>query len=359
MAISGQHGGNVLQMAQQFGLRAEHITDFSANINPLGLPATLRHILMQQLNCLQHYPDIEYRRLHQSIASHHHCSPRCVVAGNGATELIFLWVRAIQPRTALLVEPGFAEYRRALTRANCEITNFMLSEQEGFQLTERILGYLQPGLDCLFLCTPNNPTGLMPEQGLLQAIVERCRLYRIALFVDESFLDFMPQTASLTHQLNAFKQLYILRSLTKFYALPGLRLGYLLSADTRLLDHIRDEREPWTINALAALAGEHIFDDSDYRNATYHWLQQEREYLMSQLSQFTRLQVYPPSANYIFFKHLSDHTALQAALMHEGILIRSCANYTGLDTRYSRIAIKDHTDNMELIEALKRVLPHG
>lgn len=359
MAKSGQHGGNVLQMAEKFDLDPTKVIDFSANINPLGIPPQVRDAIISQLDCLQHYPDIEYRQLHQSIAAHHHCSPLSVVAGNGATEMIFLWAQHVKPQKALLIEPSFAEYRRALSRVGCAIDNYVLREEDGFAVTERVLDALHGELDCLFICTPNNPTGLIPDAELLQAIIKRCQQLDIRLFVDESFIDFMPGRPSLSQCLADNPHLYVLRSLTKFYALPGLRLGYLLSSDHRLLAEIRDEREPWTINALAALAGEILFEDDSYCQATYQWLTQEQVYLQTELAQFKQLQLFEPSANYLFFKHLSTNSSLQSELMQHGILIRSCANYIGLSDAFYRVAIKSHQDNQRLIEALQMVFAHG
>ncbi|WGY44952.1 threonine-phosphate decarboxylase CobD [Vibrio sp. ABG19] len=359
MAKSGQHGGNVLQMAEQFDLDPTKVIDFSANINPLGIPPQVRDAIVSQLDCLQHYPDIEYLKLHQSLATHHDCPAPWVLPGNGATELIFLWAQYVKPKTALLIEPSFAEYRRALSRVGCAIDNYVLREEDGFAVTERVLDALHGELDCLFICTPNNPTGLMPDRELLSAIVDRCRQLNIRLFVDESFIDFMPNQPSLSQCLADNPHLYVLRSLTKFYALPGLRLGYLLSADQTLLAEIRDEREPWTINALAALAGEILFEDDTYCQATYQWLAQEQKYLQTELARFKPLQLFAPSANYLFFKHLNPTSSLQHDLMRHGILIRSCANYIGLSDAFYRVAIKSHADNQRLIHALQKVLSHG
>ncbi len=359
MAVSEQHGGNILQMANQYGLEPNEVIDFSANINPLGMPEGLKHVLIENVSLLERYPDTDYRILHQKLARHHQCSQRHVIAGNGATELIFLWSQYARPQKALLVEPSFGEYRRALTRIGCQITDYLLEEDEEFQITKRILTALSSELDCLFLCTPNNPTGLQPDPDLLFEILNHCNVMGIKLFVDESFLDFMPDTTSLDRYLQCYSHFYILRSLTKFYALPGLRLGYMLSSDSKLLQHIREQREPWTINALAILAGEVLFDFRSYHKATYDWLSKEQRYLLEELAQFEQLRLYQPSANYIFFKHLQKPSNLQADMMKHGILIRSCANYIGLNNQYYRIAIKSRSDNHQLILALKQTLNYG
>ena len=359
MAKSGQHGGNVIQMAQEHGLKPEQVIDFSANINPLGMPHSVKQAIIEQLDCVVHYPDIDYLKLHQAIAAHHQLPVQQVIAGNGATELIFLWTNHIKPKKALLVEPSFAEYRRALARVDCEIVQFDLRESEQFALTPKLLDALDTSLDALFLCTPNNPTGLMPDHDLLLAIVARCHALDIALFIDESFIDFMGNTPSLVAQLADYPNLSILRSLTKFYAMPGLRLGYLLSSNDVLLAQMREQREPWTINALAALAGEVLFSDTQFVKNTLHWLEQEQTFVWQELSQLSGITMYRPSANYLFFKHLEPNSQLQAQMMKHGILIRSCANYPTLNQQFFRIAIKSRAANIQLISALKEVLHHG
>ena len=142
----------------------------------------------------------------------------------------------------MIVIPGFAEYRRALQTVDCEVVEYALRERDGWQLTDAILDALTPALDCLFLCTPNNPTGLLPERGLLEAIAQRCRALNISLILDEAFLDFIPDQPGFIPLLAQHPHVWVLRSLTKFYAIPGLRLGYLLNADAgRWPDCARDK----------------------------------------------------------------------------------------------------------------------
>ncbi|MBB6054631.1 threonine-phosphate decarboxylase CobD [Tolumonas osonensis] len=359
MAKSGQHGGNVLQMAERYGLAPDSILDFSANINPLGMPASLKQAIVDNLTLAEHYPDIDYQRLHAALARHIGCSPRAVLAGNGATELIFALTHYLRPKKAMLPVPGFAEYRRALERESCDIVNYTLHEADDYQPTAALLDALTPDLDCLFLCTPNNPTGQQPPQALLLQILDRCRELQITLIVDESFIDFLPGQTGLTASLNDYPNLFILRSLTKFFAIPGLRLGYLLSSDMQAIDTMRDQREPWTINAFAALAGETVLDDRGYIQQTHHWLQAEQEYLYQALSQFSELKVWRPAANYIFIRNQQTELNLQDELLRHHLLIRHCANYPGLSDQHYRVAIKSHENNQQLVAALKQVFGHG
>lgn len=355
-----EHGGNVLEMALKIGVNADEIIDFSANINPLGMPASLKAAIASKLGRAEHYPDVEYRDLHAALARAHGCSPEHIMAGNGATELIYAVVQYLQPRRALLLTPGFAEYRRALQRMDCAIDDYAMSAKDGFQPDVRLLAALdKTRYDCLFIATPNNPTGLMPDSALLQAIVERCHQRNTALIVDEAFIDFLPDVPGLIPQLTTFPQLYILRSLTKFFAIPGLRLGYLVSADRRAIRTMKQSREPWTINAFAALAGETMLDDAPYIAATHRWLAEAQQWLYRELSAMPELQVWQPAANYIFLHCLRPEIPLQQALLAHRLLIRACANYPGLTANHYRVAIKSAADNQRLIAALHQVFGHG
>lgn len=355
--FTSQHGGNIREAAALIGAKAEQLLDFSANINPLGMPASLRRAIIANLDAVQRYPDPDYLALHQALATHHRVSQRWVLAGNGETELIFQLLTHLAPRRALLLTPGFAEYRRALARTGCRITDYPLTEADGWQPDERVLDALTPELDCLVLCTPNNPTGLQPDSRLLEAIIARCGELGIALVLDEAFIDFLPQSEGCIAWLADNPHLWILRSLTKFYAIPGLRLGYLLNSDEPRVATLRASREPWTINAFAALAGEIILNDQRYQQATRQWLERERPRLYRALKVIAGITAWEGQANYLFFRY-DGEADLQRRLLERHILIRSCANYPGLDKRYFRVAVKSREDNAALIAALTAI-SHG
>ncbi|VYT75521.1 threonine-phosphate decarboxylase [Metakosakonia massiliensis] len=349
------HGGNIREAAAMLGIEAENLLDFSANINPAGMPASLRQALGENFSVAERYPDPEYQQLHQTLAAHHHVPVEWLLAGNGETESIFALVNALAPRRAMLVTPGFAEYRRALSLAGCDIVDYALREEDGWQLTEAILDALTGGVDCLFLCTPNNPTGLLPDEALLQAIAARCGQRGITLVLDEAFMDFLCDREGFIPHLAANPHVWVLRSLTKFYAIPGLRLGYLIGSDVSSVEKMRRAQMPWTINAFAALAGEVVLQDKAYQQACWQWLRTEGPRLLAALQAMPGLRVWPGQANYLFLRCDAGFD-LQQALLREHILIRSCANYPGLDDRYYRVAIRSAQENDRLIRALQAVL---
>lgn len=356
MKLHSLHGGNIREAAGLLGISPDSLLDFSANINPAGMPASLQRALLDNLALAGRYPDVEYASLYHALARHHQVPTSWLLAGNGETEAIYALVAALAPRKAMLITPGFAEYRRALALAGSEIVEFPLREEEGWQLTGALLDALTPALDCLFICTPNNPTGLLPDQALLDAISLRCKALGIALIVDEAFIDFIPERAGFIPQLAGNPHLWVLRSLTKFYAIPGLRLGYLLGSDEAKVAQMRRAQMPWTINAFAALAGEIILQDSAYQQASWQWLACERPWLLAALSRLAGLTVWEGQANYLFLRCDRSEIALQQALLRQQILIRNCANYPGLDGRYYRVAVRSRAENERLVAALKVTL---
>ncbi|WP_039054940.1 threonine-phosphate decarboxylase CobD [Enterobacter sp. Bisph1] len=350
------HGGNTREAAELLGVPAEQLLDFSANINPAGMPPSLKRALQDNLSLAERYPDVEYQRLHQVLAAHHQLPAAWILAANGETEAIFMLVNQLKPRKALLITPGFAEYRRALTQVGCEISDFQLHEEEGWQLTDALLNALTPELDCLFLCTPNNPTGLLPDDELLHRIAARCKTLGITLILDEAFMDFIADREGFIPHLARNPHVWVLRSLTKFYAIPGLRLGYLLGSDEKQIQRMREAQMPWSINAFAALAGEVILQDSDYQQASWQWLAMARPRLFTALNALPGLTVWPGVANYLFLRCDVPNLDLQRVLLARHILIRSCANYPGLDGRYYRVAVRSEAENNRLIVAMTAVL---
>ena len=343
------HGGNTREAAELLGISPEQLLDFSANINPLGMPETVKRAIVDNLHLAERYPDVDYRHLHQALARHHQVPASWILAGNGETESIFTLVNGLKPRRAMIVTPGFAEYQRALQWGGCVIDTFSLREEDGWQLTGAILDALSEELDCLFLCTPNNPTGLLPERKLLEAIAGRCQALNIA----EAFIDFIADEAGFIPLLENNPHIWVLRSLTKFYAIPGLRLGYLINSDEQAVTAMRARQMPWSINAFAALAGEQVLEDTAYQHATWQWLREEGGRFYQQLCALPGLTVYPGQANYLLLRCETD---LQRALLAQHILIRSCANYPGLDGRYFRVAIRSQEENDRLLAALSVVL---
>ena len=346
------HGGDWAGFASQYG---QMPLDFSVNVSPLGIPDGVRRAIERSASEADRYPDPLCRTLRQGIAKKEGIAAEHILCGSGAAELIFRAVLARRPRRALLLAPTFAEYEAALQTANCQITYNCLREENGFVLDSGILEAIQPGTDMVFLCQPNNPTGLTAPRPLLLQILARCRAVGALLVADECFTDFLdePTTFSLTGELlNWRNHLLILKSFTKLYAMAGVRLGYCLSADTALLKAMASAGPPWSVSSLAQAAGLGALEEKDYVRQVRTLIRVERPRLAAALAGFG-LHVVPGEANYLLFQCRSP---LASPLAKRGILLRSCGNYRGLDGTWYRVSVRTRAENERLIQTLREVL---
>lgn len=338
------HGGNVYQY--------NNCLDFSANCNPLGTPDSVKQAIIESLETISDYPSVGCQELKKAIGDYEQVKEDQVICGNGAAELIFSLCRAVRPYKALLLAPTFAEYEQALQSVGCEITYFALKGDQEFRVSENLLEKLTQELDVVFLCNPNNPTGILTEKELLLMVLKRCRALGILLVVDECFLDFVkePENYTLKDQLDQYSNLFLLKAFTKRYAMAGVRLGYGLSSNTDLLEKMELMTQPWNVSTMAQAAGIAALKETDYVEQGRQMVFQERDYLMSEMKRLG-LKVYPSQANYLFFQ---GPETLFEDCVKQGILIRDCSNYEGLEKGYFRIAVKLHGENEKLIQALER-----
>lgn len=354
------HGGDIYTAVCQ-GKKRDALLDFSANINPLGLPKGVKDAVCRALDMCHCYPDPLCRELCQAVAEQQQVPPDFFIFGNGAADLIFRLVTAKKPKKALLPAPTFAEYEQALKTAGCTVSRYMLQETEGFALKDEFLSHLaETEPEIVFLCNPNNPTGRLISPPLLRRIAEVCQERKILLVVDECFLDFLeePEQHTVKDLAADHSCLFILRAFTKNYAMPGLRLGYGICSDKVLLDAMFEAGQPWSVSLAAQQAGLQALKEDAYLNQARTLVFRERTRLASGLEQLG-YKVFAPSANYIFFRleEREDplyHSSLAEDLKKEGILIRSCANYEGLSAGYFRIAVKKEEENKALLAALDR-----
>lgn len=353
-----QHGGNVYEIQRNLGIDHRQVLDFSANINPLGFPEGLREAVLSGLSDLVHYPDPDYTDLAEAIASAKGLAPASVYPGNGAIELLYIVMEYLKPARAHVMAPGFVEYERSLRRYGAEINWIRLREEDDFQLTRAIvepaLGH--PG-EPLVLCTPNNPTGALIEPELLAAILKTAADVGQPVVLDEAFMDFVaPDRALECLPLTAEQPgLFVLRSMTKCYAIPGLRLGYLVNGSSAFAAWMQEYRIPWMVNHLAVLAGMAALSDQEHLSRTRGFVDAERRRMIARISDMAGLTVFPAEANFLCIALKAPALDLKAELLKSGILIRSCANYIGLDSRFYRVAVRTGPENDRLLEALAAI----
>ncbi len=348
------HGGDI------WGLGAGgsgDLLDFSANINPLGLSAKAQKAMIEAIPQLVHYPDPQCRQLRQRLSELLGLSLDQIMIGNGAVELIFLVVKELQPRRLLLPAPTFCEYALAAAAESVPVHHLLPSGRAPYYDLGALVAAIQPG-DLIFLCNPNNPTGQLLPRSDLQYLVEQAAARSSTVVVDEAFIDFVDhgETHSVLPLLSHWSNLMVLRSLTKFYALPGIRIGYLLGPAERLA-RLQGLRDPWSVNHLAQVAALASMDDQAYAERTCQWLRDERSWFLDALEQIPGLHPYLPTANYLLVDCCeSGHSASVWAerLRRERILIRDCSTYLGLDSYWFRVAVRDRQSNRCLLEALRR-----
>ena len=347
------HGGDIITAKQQF---SGDILDFSANINPLGMPEEVMNRALYSIAQSVHYPDPFCRELTKGIAARDNVQSDYVLCGNGAADLIFRLVFSIRPKEGMVTAPAFAEYEQALTAGGCNVHYHFLLRENGFALKEDILSTLHSGLDVLFLCNPNNPTGRQIEQGLLTRILNRCAELNILLVLDECFLELSDteNREGLAPLLAEYPNLFILRAFTKSYAIPGLRLGYCLSSNRQLIEKLTLAGQPWSVSAPAQAAGIAALNCPNHPAAAREIIKTEREFLNQEMSALG-ITAFPSAVNYILFcaDGIND---LKERMIKLGILIRSCANYKGLGDDYYRVAVRQKAENKRLAEALCQAL---
>lgn len=346
------HGGDWAGFETEYGKTP---LDFSANISPLGLPERVYEAAVRALDRADRYPDPLCRSLRAALSDFHGVPAENIVCGNGAADLIYRLCRVLRPKRGAVFVPGFAEYARALREAGSEVKEIPLSRD--FRLTKEALAQIPRDCELLFLCNPNNPTGLLTERETLLAALERCRERGAILAVDECFLDFCERAEdlSLVDRLQDCPNLLILRAFTKTYAMAGLRLGYALCGSAALAEALQGCGQPWAVSSVAQAAGEATLCETDYVNKLRALITAERGHMAAALRALG-LCVVPGEANYLLF--YSADTALAEKLRRRGILIRDCADYTGLTPGWVRAAVRTEAENTILIQAIREAL-HG
>jgi len=351
------HGGNVLDYARQLGCNVSDIADFSASINPLGISSMARKALICSLDALVHYPDSSHAELKRTLARHHAIPSSSIVVANGSTEIIYHLPAMLPGNKALIISPSFSEYVRALSQHHWETEHFILSPEHDFEIDLQALEQaLSEGFDALYLCNPGNPNGTLYPLQTIEKIYSLCIATGTFFVLDEAFMDFC-EDASAKQVIVKGDNGIILRSMTKFYAIPGLRLGYAI-ASQNLVERLDTMGGPWSVNTLALEAGAAALKDHAYQERTLEYIRQERRILFEQLSQIKHLKIYPSNTNFLLveIKEGMSSLELKERMIHHRILIRDCSTFMGLSARFFRIAINSAEQNQQLLVALRRIL---
>ena len=352
------HGSDLELIEQKYHIKKEEILSFSANVNPLGISDKLKSSLPALLDCITTYPDREYTELRKVIAAYCGCAYENILVGNGSSELISLCIQNKRPKRALIIGPTYSEYEREVSLADGSCRYFPLEDQNGFSLDIGALSAeLTKDIDMLILCNPNNPTSSAIPISDMRSILDICKRHGIFVMVDETYVEFAADYESITSiPLTAYyNNIIILRGISKFFASPGLRLGYAITGNTDLIELINSHKNPWTINSLAEVSGKLMFTDEAYIRATKELIETERRFVTESFQKSPAFQVYEPSANFVLIKILKEDLnadILFDRCIRERMMIRNCATFPFLTNKYFRICFMKHEDNERLIELI-------
>lgn len=355
LRLDREHGGDVDAWARRAGIEAGEILDFSASINPLGPPTVARKVFQTSYREISRYPDPYGAELRQSLAKWHEFKPEEVLLGNGSTQLIYLLCAALRPRKALIAGPAFSEYANALKLAGAKVHFVSPVSNDIFEFsTEKLMAAWEKDDDMVVLTTPNSLTGRLIPRAEIEKIARMALVREKFVVVDEAFIDFI-EGESVKKLVRDNPYLIVLRSLTKYYALPGLRLGYLLARSQRVAQ-LAAYLEPWSVNGPAQKVALACLADANFRLKTERWLHRERTFLAKGLRALKGLHPYPSSTNFLLVRiehHSGDAVELRAFLLRRNLVIRACDSLWGLGARYFRTAVRLRKDNQRLLHALR------
>jgi len=348
-----EHGGE-LEKIEKLGVSPENLIDFSVNLNPLGPPEKLLQMLKEHIHKIGRYPEPHSETLSFKLCRKLDIPRGCALISNGSNQLIHAACAALKPQRTLIVQPTFSEYEMATSLYGGCVTDLILNHEENFSIPMKKLIENLRSSNIAFICNPNNPTGHIWDKELLLDLMRK--FPNVIFVVDEAFSDFSDRPISLLKEVPKLGNLVILRSFTKLFSIPGLRLGYAVSNE-RVISVLKGYIEPWSVNRLAQIAGEALLNLGRFVKESKEFILAEREFLLSALRSIRGLIPFRSHANFLLIRcdALRSHR-LQIELLRRGIFIRDCSNFKGLDERFVRVAVRRRDENKKLLSALKEVL---
>ena len=356
------HGSDVEKIEEIYGVPKDEIVSFGANVNPLGLSKSLKEELQKNIDVITSYPDRDYKELRKIIGSYCQVRPEYVVTGNGSTELISLLISQRKAKHALILGPSYSEYERELSLAKARSSVYLLKEENNFKIDlEHFIEALKDDVDFLILCNPNNPTSSAILHNDLEKILKICNEKGIFVMIDETYVEFAPHVNEVTAMpfIEKYDNLMILRSVSKFYAAPGLRFGYGVTKNKEFLNTLKANQNPWSLNSVAEFAGKQMFTDQDYIGKTRALILTERAKMIDRLNTFRYAKVYDAYANFIFLRILKEGLTSFDVFEHaikEKMMIRDCSSFEGLEGEYIRFCIMSPEENTRLLNCLEKIL---
>lgn len=356
------HGSDIEKICEYYHLKKEDIINFGANVNPLGLSASVKAALASHLDILSSYPDREYTSLREVLSAYCRIPSDYILPGNGSSELISLLIDALSPKHTLILGPTYSEYSRELSFSGSTQEYYHLKEEQDFRLdADDLCTVLAKGnYDLLIICNPNNPTSSAILHDDMEKLLCFCADHGVFVMIDETYVEFAPDIEAVTAVpfTQRFTNLCVLRGVSKFFAAPGMRLGYAVTGNPDFLRKMKEKQIPWSLNSAGAYAGELLFQDQDYIDRTRQLILTERGRMYDALSQLASFKVFQPYANFLLLKILKEEkTAFDVfeTCIKNGLMIRDCSFFQCLDGEFVRFCIMMPEDNSRLLKVLEKV----
>ncbi|WP_305305596.1 pyridoxal phosphate-dependent aminotransferase [Romboutsia ilealis] len=347
------HGANLYDLSSQYGFSKEDIMDFSSNINPFGSSKLAKEYIVNNIDKVSVYPDPEYLELKTSISNYCNCSIDNILLGSGATELISSFIKTINPKKALILSPAYSEYEKELSKIKCNITKYFSKKEYNFTINiDNLIEIINKNnYELIIICNPNNPTGFTFSKNEIEKILNNTNSF---VMVDETYIEFTNTSIySSTSLVDKYDNLFVIRGTSKFFSTPGIRLGYGLISNYKVMYEMNSNLDLWNINIFASMMGEVMFNDNKFIENTYSLMTKERDYLVNELSKFTDLKIYNSQGNFILCEIKSKSITakeVREKLIHKRIIIRDCVSFDGLDEYFFRVCILKPEENKLLID---------
>lgn len=349
------HGANLYDLSSQYGFSKEDIMDFSSNINPFGSSKLAKEYIVNNIDKVSVYPDPEYLELKTSISNYCNCSIDNILLGSGATELISSFIKTINPKKALILSPAYSEYEKELSKIECNITKYFSKKEYNFTINiDNLIEIINKNnYELIIICNPNNPTGFTFSKNEIEKILNNTNSF---VMVDETYIEFTNTSIySSTSLVDKYDNLFVIRGTSKFFSTPGIRLGYGLISNYKVMYEMNSNLDLWNINIFASMMGEVMFNDNKFIENTYSLMTKERDYLVNELSKFTDLKIYNSQGNFILCEIKSKSITakeVREKLIPKRIIIRDCVSFDGLDEYFFRVCILKPEENKLLIDNL-------
>jgi threonine-phosphate decarboxylase len=355
------HGSDIEIIAKKYDMSVDSIIPYASNVNPMGMSPMAKQALIDNVEAISSYPERDYATLREQISQYTKAAPENMILGSGTSDLIRLTFETVKPQRTMIIGPTYGEYSRMAAIAGSEVEKYMLQNLDDFEIdVDMFIKNLNDSIDMLILCNPNNPTGKLISKGQLDTILDACLKHNIFVVVDEAYIEFVKDTELVTaiSLTKKYDNLIVFRSVSKFFATPGIRFGYAITSNSDFLEAAGNSANPWNVNTFACVAGV-MFTDEHYINLTKSLIQTERNLITSAMSSRKSIKVFKPSANFILIKLLKeDQTAAEVFdyCLKKGLMIRDCSDYEGLGNKFVRFCFLKPEQNDLMVNTILEIV---